>query len=280
MNSKKTVWVTGAKGYIGSELVPRLEKAGYLIAATSSEVSITEQSHLDAFANEVRPDVIINCAGIPRRASGLASRINAYEVNALGAHNIAVVADAYDAKLVQISTDDVFPTRMSEPANEFDVPDPRGAYGKSKRAGEVLVRDTAENSLIVRSSWVYSVNHGMIKKALDAAKEGTKLTTRTDQLASPTSIDLYSRFILGAIEHDVKGILHIASKGVTNRHTLQSRALEICGFDPSEVLEPAEDLVTAEQVLLETMRLEMVGVDLPTWEDDLQSYLESQGLAK
>lgn len=280
MSKKKTVWVTGAKGYIGSAVAKRLESEGYLVAATDAEVSICEQERLNAFANEIRPDAIVNCAGIPRRSASLAGRIKAYEVNALGAHNVATVANAFDAQIIQISTDNVFPNRMAEPANEFDIPVARDAYGKSKRAGEVMVRDEAERYVIVRSSMVYGTHGGVLKRALDAAKAGEKVESRTDQYASPTSIRLYTTFIKDAIEKDAKGVFHITAKGVVNRDGLLNKALRICGYDPVDVLEPTQDLVTAEQVLLESMRLEMLGIELPTWEEDLQNYLEHEGLAK
>lgn len=280
MTAKKTIWITGAAGYIGGELAQRLEQAGYRVVGTDKELSVTEPNRLDTFANELRPDVIINCAGIPRRAAGLKNRINAYEVNALGAHNMAVIADAYEAYLVQISTDDVFPRRMSEPVNEFDVPAPRGPYGKSKRAGEVLVRDTMSNHLIVRSSWVYSANQGMLGSALADAKAGKKHPARIDQIASPTSISLYAKFIEGAIGKQATGTYHFTSKGIATRRAFLTKAYEICGYDPDQLLEPADDIVSSEQVLLEGMKLEMLGIERPTWEEDLKRYLEEQGLAK
>ena len=163
-------------------------------------MSVCEPERLDAFANEIRPDIIINCAGIPRAATGISNRIKAYEVNALGARNVAVVANSVNALMVQISTDDVYPVRMAEPANEFDAPHPETPYGKSKRAGEVMVRDTTPDHLIIRSSWVYSINGGQVKDALDAARKGKTIPARTDQYASPTSISTYVNFLIKAIK--------------------------------------------------------------------------------
>ena len=173
MSDTKTIWVTGDKGFIGKELVERLGAYGYRVVGTDTELSVCEQERLIAFAVELRPDVIINAAGISRASTGLSNRIKAYEVNALGALNAAVAANTVDALIVQISTDDVYPSRMAEPANEFDTPHPETPYGKSKRAGEVMVRDTTSKHLIVRSSWVYSVNGGLTKHALDAAKNNS-----------------------------------------------------------------------------------------------------------
>ena len=215
MDYKETIWVTGCKGFLGREIVKRL-KATYncTVVGTDKELMVTDPERIDAFAQDLRPDVVINCAGISRAVTGLSNRIHAYEVNALGARNVALAANNVGALMVQISTDDVFPVRMAEPANEFDTPHPETPYGKSKRAGEVMVRDTTPNHLIIRSSWVYSIDGGQVKDALDAAAAGKTLVARTDQLASPTSISTYVDFLIKAINRKATGILHVTSRGM------------------------------------------------------------------
>lgn len=281
MDYKETIWVTGCKGFLGREIVKRL-KATYncTVVGTDKELMVTDPERIDAFAQDLRPDVVINCAGISRAATGLSNRIHAYEVNALGARNVALAANNVGALMVQISTDDVFPVRMAEPANEFDTPHPETPYGKSKRAGEVMVRDTTPNHLIIRSSWVYSIDGGQVKDALDAAAAGKTLVARTDQLASPTSISTYVDFLIKAINRKATGVLHVTSRGMASRYELLSHVLNTCGYDANTILVPESDLVTAEQVELESLMLEMFGAELPTWQDDVESYFKEVGMAK
>ena len=281
MDYKETIWVTGCKGFLGREIVKRL-KATYncTVVGTDKELMVTDPERIDAFAQDLRPDVVINCAGISRAVTGLSNRIHAYEVNALGARNVALAANTVGALMVQISTDDVFPVRMAEPANEFDTPHPETPYGKSKRAGEVMVRDTTPNHLIIRSSWVYSIDGGQVKDALDAAAAGKTLVARTDQLASPTSISTYVDFLIKAINRKATGVLHVTSRGMASRYEFLSHVLNICGYDANTILVPESDLVTAEQVELESLMLEMFGAELPTWQDDVESYFKEVGMAK
>lgn len=281
MDYKETIWVTGCKGFLGREIVKRL-KATYncTVVGTDKELMVTDPERIDAFAQDLRPDVVINCAGISRAVTGLSNRIHAYEVNALGARNVALAANNVGALMVQISTDDVFPVRMAEPANEFDTPHPETPYGKSKRAGEVMVRDTTPNHLIIRSSWVYSIDGGQVKDALDAAAAGKTLVARTDQLASPTSISTYVDFLIKAINRKATGILHVTSRGMASRYEFLYHVLNTCGYDANTILVPESDLVTAEQVELESLMLEMFGAELPTWQDDVESYFKEVGMAK
>lgn len=280
MTDNKIIWVIGAKGFVGSEFVKYAESLGYTVVGTDTELSVGETDRMEAFANEIRPYAIINCAGIRRDATGLSNRVKAYEVNALGARNVALVANAVDAIMVQISSDDVYSSKLEEPVNEFDNPHPDSPYGKSKRAGEVMVRDTTPKHVIVRSSWLYNVNGGMMKSALEAAQAGEEFEGRLDQFAAPTSLATYMKFVMKAVERERFGTFHISTRGRASRYEFLKKMLEIAGYDAGRLLVPATDKKTAENVVLESLMLEMFGVDMPTWEEDLRAYMEAEGLAK
>ena len=280
MSDSKIIWVTGAKGFVGAELCQRFADHGYQVVGTDTELSVGETERMEAFASEVQPLAVVNCAGIRRDATGLSNRINAYEVNALGARNVALAANSCGAIMVQVSSDDVYSSKLEEPVNEFDNPHPDTPYGKSKRAGEAMVRDTMHEHIIVRSSWLYHASGGRMKEVLDAAAQGRKVEARLDQFAAPTSIATYADFLVKAIEHRAFGTFHITSKGRASRYDFAAKVLEYAGYEPGSVLVPTTDRKTSENVVLESLMLVMFGVDLPTWEEDLHSYMSSQGIAK
>ena len=93
MSDSNIIWVTGAKGFLGSELSERFTNYGFDVVGTDAELSVAETERMEAFAQEIHPIAIVNCAGIRRDATGLSNRIKAYEVNALGARNVALVAN-------------------------------------------------------------------------------------------------------------------------------------------------------------------------------------------
>ena len=273
MSDRSVVWVTGSSGFLGSVVCERMERAGFTVLGTNSEVSVCDPERLEAFAEEVQPGVVINCAGIRRDATSLSDRIKAYEVNALGARNVALAANTIGATIVQVSSDDVYSSKLEEP--QPDTP-----YGKTKRAGELMVRNTTPDHIIVRSSWIYHAHSGRMKDILDAAGKGEKYAARMDQFAAPASVALYVDFLVKAIERNAKGTFHITPRGRTSRYEFAAKILEYAGYDPATVLVPETDPKTAENVVLESLMLEMLGADLPTWEEDLRSYMDSEGLLR
>ncbi len=264
MGSQEVIWVTGAEGFLGGAVSEHLREAGWKVVGTDAELSVSDPERLERFAGEVMPAAVVNCAGIRRDATTLSTRIKAYEVNALGARNVALAANAVGALMVQVSSDDVYAAVVPEPVNEFDNPHPTTPYGKSKRAGEVMVRNTTDDHLIVRSSWLYHAQSGRFRDILDAAERGAAYAARTDQVASPTS---------AALDKRLTGTFHVANTGSTSRYGFAAKILELAGYDPSAVLVAEEDPRTAEHLVLESLLLEMSGVDIPAWDDELARYM-------
>lgn len=278
MEKQDIIWVTGAKGFLGGEVCAHLEAAGKRVVGTDAELSVSDSENLERFAQEVMPAAIVNCAGIRRDATTLDTKAKAYEVNALGARNMAVVANTVGATIVQISTDDVYDLSRDELANEFDQPHPNTPYGKSKLAGETMVRSTTSDHLIVRTSWLYQAESGRFKEVMDAAKAGGTYHARTDQFAAPTSVGFYMYYLLKMLERGAKGTYHVTPKGKASRYDFAYKILELAGYDPEAVLVPASDPATVENVVLESMMLEIAGADLPTWDKSLKKYMSLKGL--
>lgn len=278
MSNGKVVWVTGNEGFVGTVVTKGLEQAGYAVVGTDAELSVTEPERLEAFAEEVQPSIIVNCAGIRRDATTLDTKAKAYEVNALGARNMAVVANTVGATIVQVSTDDVYDLSRDELANEFDQPHPNTPYGKSKLAGETMVRATTSDHLIVRTSWLYQAESGRFGKVMEAAKSGGTYEARTDQFAAPTSVGFYMYYLLKMLERGAKGTYHITPKGKASRYDFAYKILELAGYDPDAVLVPVTDPATEENLVLESMMLEIAGADLPPWDKSLRKYMSLKGL--
>ena len=171
----KKIWITGAEGHIGTALLELLEGVEYQLLPTDiHEVDITKIDEVTQFVYVNRPDVIINCAGMTDVAECEKNIDEAYRVNAIGVRNVALAANDIDAKVIQISTDDVFDKESRIPYNEFDTVHPRTIYGKSKEAGEKILTQLLNRFVIIRSSWIYGIGRDFVDEVLrNAAKGGT-----------------------------------------------------------------------------------------------------------
>jgi dTDP-4-dehydrorhamnose reductase len=315
------VLVTGANGQLGTDLIKTL-KDQEVIPLTHADVDITDYKAIKEVCTAKKPDVIINTAAYVRVDDCETNQDLAYRVNALGARNMAVVAEGIGAKLVHISTDYVFGgenesnpsmsplgkgrgTNPSEsplekgrgnegnssvdnyserkPYTEFDKPVPLNVYGKSKLAGEELVRDFCRKYFIVRSSGLFGVagssgkGGNFIETILRLAKERDKLTVVDDQIFSPTYTPDLAAKIVELINTELYGIYHITNSGSCSWYEFAKEALRLVGSKTPIVP------ITSDQYpqkakrpsysVLGNYQLKLTGMgDLPTWQEGLEAY--------
>lgn len=140
------------------------------------DLDVTDTDEVLRFGEMNRPDIIINCSGMTDISSCEENPSQAFKVNALGARNLAIVAAKMQAKMVQLSTDDVFDGKSTEPYTEFDITNPGTVYGKSKLAGENYVKEFTTKHFIVRSTWVYGKGQNFINGFLKKVDAGEQLS--------------------------------------------------------------------------------------------------------
>lgn len=136
------IWVCGSRGQIGQAVNDVVDKLEFEMLDTDlDDLDVTDTDEVLRFGEMNRPDIIINCSGMTDIEACEENPSMAYKVNALGARNLAIVASKMQAKMVQLSTDDVFDGKSTAPYTEFDVTNPVTIYGKSKLAGENYVKE-------------------------------------------------------------------------------------------------------------------------------------------
>lgn len=274
----KTIWIVGSRGRVGKALMRLLDERQYKLFETDIEdVDVTDQDSVSAYMRMTRPDVIINCAGLTDVKRCEMYPDEAYHINALGARNLAIEADAYESKLIQISTDDVFGSGLTAVWSEFDPTDPRSVYGKSKYAGEQLVSTLCRKYTIIRSSWVYGIGRDFVSRVLDAAEQGGELRVSANEISSPTSALELARVIRVFIERELYGVYHVTGMGRCTRFEFAKTILEYAGKSDQLTLlarEEAEDLRPMYSVLNNMMlRLDHV-YEPKDWKVALQEYFD------
>lgn len=278
MQPSTVVWIAGANGRLGGAIESALDKKKYLVIPTDKEVDITNLDVVNDYVSGCRPDYIINCAAMAKKEDADKNPDEAYRVNALGARNLAIAAAGSGATLVHLSTDDVFPGVLPHKVNEFDKTIPPHVYGKSKEAGEQLVRDLCPHHIIVRSSWVYTFNDDdLIDQYTKSILAGENVYIATNQYACPTSAKTLADFIIAAIESGEFGIFHAVCTGICSRYEFAKTALELMGV-PTNALLGKQDPGEGYRIELDNLMMRLTGVfEMPAWQDDLKQRLAEEG---
>lgn len=278
------IWVCGAKGQIGQAINEVVDKLEFEMLDTDIEdLDVTDTDEVLRFGEMNRPDVIINCSGMTDIEQCEENPSMAFKVNALGARNLSIVARKMEAKMVQLSTDDVFDGKSTSPYNEFDVTNPGTVYGKSKLAGENYVKEFTYKHFIVRSTWVYGNGQNFIHDFLQKVEKKEPLSIAADQFGSPTSANELARFLLHLVHTSEYGTYHATNKGVCSRYAFAEEILRMTG--KSAVMEPVPTVmsdfskVRPAYAVLDNFIMSMVPVyDFPQWQDSLREYLTERGL--
>src|SRR4030042_1935000 len=145
------VVIIGAKGQLGTDLCNVLRDFK-VIPLTHADIEISSLSSVKALLKASKPDIVINTAAYVRVDDCESDPDKAFSINALGARNVAVVAQQIGAKLVHFSTDYVFGGEnegRTKPYTEFDAAVPPNIYGASKLAGEKLVKHLGNRHFLI-----------------------------------------------------------------------------------------------------------------------------------
>lgn len=277
----KKIWITGAEGHIGTALLDLLEGVEYQLLPTDiEEVDITKIDEVTQFVHVNRPDVVINCAGMTDVQECENNVDEAYRVNAIGVRNVALAANEVNAKVIQISTDDVFDKESRIPYNEFDNVHPRTIYGKSKEAGEKILTQLLNRFVIVRSSWIYGIGRDFVDEVLRNVGQGKTMEVPNNQYAAPTSAKELAKVIRYFIDNEEYGLYHVVCPGSCSRYEFARTILEYSGKAGELDLYPVviEDSARPTYSVLDNMMLRLTGIEEPKdWKAALKEYLDETG---
>lgn len=277
----KKIWITGAEGHIGTALIDLLEGVEYQLLPTDiNEVDITKIDEVTQFVHVNRPDIVINCAGLTDVQECENNVDEAYRVNAIGVRNVALAANEVNAKVIQISTDDVFDKESRIPYNEFDNVHPRTIYGKSKEAGEKILTQLLNRFVIIRSSWIYGIGRDFVDEVLRNVGQGKTMEVPNNQYAAPTSAKELAKVIRYFIDNEEYGLYHVVCPGSCSRYEFARTILEYSGKAGELDLYPVviEDSARPTYSVLDNMMLRLTGIEEPKdWKAALKEYLDETG---
>lgn len=231
------ILITGANGQLGSELQYISTKYDYnFIFTNKSELDITDFGQVDSFCIKNKITTIINCAAYTAVDKAENEIEKADLINHIAVKNLGEISKKYSIVLVHISTDYIFDGCNNIPYKENDLPNPIGVYAMSKYRGEQALLDiNPKNSIIIRTSWIYSpFNTNFLKTILRLAHERKELKIVFDQIGTPTyALDLAKTIldIIPKINNNAVELFHYSNEGVTSWYDFAQEIISIKKLD-------------------------------------------------
>jgi dTDP-4-dehydrorhamnose reductase len=287
------ILVTGSQGQLARSLVERGEgRPGIeLVVAGRPALDLERPGSAAAIVAAAAPDVVINAAAYTAVDQAEDEPDRAMRINGDAAGEVAAAARAAGAAVIQISTDYVFDGRADQPYAEDAPANPLGAYGRSKREGELRVRAENPRHLIVRTAWVYGpFASNFVKTMLRIAATRDKVTVVDDQVGNPSSALDLADGLLAIIDRWGQGrttgigeTYHLAGSGEASWSEFASAIFAECrklGLPAPEVQPIASQDWPTKAVRPANSRLDCrkfagdFGFAMPEWRQSLRTVVD------
>jgi dTDP-4-dehydrorhamnose reductase len=280
------ILIFGSTGQLGTDLVNIFQASGSfeVIPLTHEDADCRDADAVRRVVRHIVPLFVINCAAYVRVDDCEDHPLEAFEVNAIGALNIARASADVDARCVYISTDYVFDGEKKSPYQESDRPNPINVYGASKLAGEYCVRQSAPRWLIVRVSSLFG-NSGargkggnFIETIIAKSKTGEPVRVIDDIRITPTYTKDAAMLMKAMLDKDMCGIVHSANRESCTWSEFAKSALSLCNISTEVIPVPSSAYQARARrprcsALAPTIHLPQ----MPVWRDALMRYLVEKG---
>lgn len=209
----------GVNGQLGRDLAPRL--SGTVLPCTRAQMDLERPETVRPCLDDLKPDVVINCAAYNFVDKAESEPEAAFKVNAWGVRELALACAERHCLLVHFSTDFVYGIEVDRriPFTERDAPGPVNVYGMSKLCGEYLVRTHCPDHLIIRTCGLYGVwgsggkGTNFVEAILRRAASGQPLRVVNDQVCTPSYTVDVAQAVVALLEREVRGIVHVTNGG-------------------------------------------------------------------
>ena len=285
----RRILVTGRGGQLATGLEAALPAQGFEPSLVGQpEFEFDQPGTVAAAFDAAQPDAVVNCAAWTAVDAAEDNEAAAFRANALGPALVAAHCAARGIPLVQVSTDYVYDGRKGAPYLETDAPNPLGAYGRTKLAGEWAAFAGNPHTLVLRTAWVFSpVGNNFLRTMLRVGAERPELRVVADQHGSPTAAPDLADAIAGVLariretgwQDRYRGVFHATGSGYTTWHGFAEAIFAQAGGPrpvvqaittadyPTKAARPADGRLDARRLAA------IFGVALPPWQDGLKRVL-------
>ena len=284
--SRQRIVVLGATGQFGTDLVEVLREDGKfeVMPLSHADCDCTDERKVARVIGSLHPDTVVNCAAYVRVDDCEEHASEAFNVNAIGALNVARACEAANALCVYISTDYVFDGTKATPYKESDLPNPINIYGTSKLAGEYLTRQATRRWLIVRTASLFGKTGArgkggnFVETIIKKAKAHEPIKVVNNITMSPTYSRDAGNGLAALLRNRATGVFHIANRGACSWYEFAKIISDIAELGNSVYpVSSSEFFSRARRPKNSALITEQTDFQLRPWKDALKAYLVEKG---
>ena len=206
--------IVGGKGQLGRGLIASAPDGAEITSHDVDTLDITDRAAVEAMVAAVKPDVLFNAAAYTAVDKAESEEDAALAANGMAVGLLARAAEGAGARFVHVSTDFVFDGTAGIPYAPDAVPNPLGAYGRTKLAGE---QAAGSDALIVRTAWVYAPTGGnFVRTMLRLMAERPEVRVVADQIGTPTYAPGLAAALWTLADKDARGLHHYTDAGAAS----------------------------------------------------------------
>ena len=279
--------IIGAKGQLGSELCRSLGECAIPLDRTQAD--LTRPELLQNTLEQIKPDVVINCAAYNFVDKAEAEPEQAFAVNAFGPRTLANICEKLGTTLVHWSSDHVYglDALRRTPYHETDCPGPVSVYGASKLAGEWFVRRLCRRHFVIRTCGLYGhrgsggKGTNFVETMLRLAREGKSIRVVGDQICTPSFTADMAAAALQIISTRDYGLYHLTNAGACSWHEFATTIFGLSDLRVSVQAVTSREYAAAAHrpaySVLSMENLSRLGISPPRpWQDALSDYLQQR----
>ncbi|MFZ0199666.1 MAG: dTDP-4-dehydrorhamnose reductase [Candidatus Sulfotelmatobacter sp.] len=274
------VTVFGATGLLGQALM-REWRGDAITGLASRDADIRDAKQVQQIVRATNPEWIVLSAAYTDVDGCESNPDLAFAVNRDGAVNVAVAAGDVGARLLFLSSDYVFDGKKTTPYETDDERNPQSVYGRSKAQAEISLLELMPDCCIVRTSWLFGVGGKCFPDTiLKLAVSRPALDVVNDQRGSPTYVIDLARGIVQLCRQNVSGIVHVTNAGDCSWFEFAREIVRSAGLTttvrPVSSAQMSRPAPRPAYSVLSAARMQALGIEMPSWQDALQRYLEQR----
>ncbi len=278
------ILITGCNGQLGNEmqLLEKEDAANNYFNTDVAELDITNVEAIEQFLAANNIDGIVNCAAYTAVDKAETNEEFCTLLNAEAPGYLAHAIEKRGGWMIQISTDYVFDGTQHIPYQEDEDTCPNSVYGRTKLVGEFNVLKLCQQSMVIRTAWLYSTfGNNFVKTMIRLGNERPELGVVADQIGTPTYARDLARIIMTAISKGIQpGIYHFTNEGVASWYDFTKAIHRLAGITTCHVrpLHTSEYPTAAQRppysVLDKTKIKQTYGIEIPYWEESLKECID------